>query len=255
MSIAQPNVPEWALTPEEERAWRAFLTMQRRLFVHLHRQLQGEFGLSGSDFEILVNLSEARGGRLRAFELSKATQWEKSRMSHQLRRMAERGLVRREATQDPRYADIVITEEGLAAIAKAAPRNAEAVRALFAEPIRDDRMVAFAEACESVSEATLRHKVGDYGSDAAADGEAGAADTGTGADAASEAEAGTAAEAGSEACLGEGSGAAVDSGSGAAGDSGSGAAADSGSGAAGDSGSGAAADSGSGASAEPGVSA
>ncbi|MCF3963411.1 MarR family winged helix-turn-helix transcriptional regulator [Streptomyces fuscigenes] len=165
MAAYASRAAQGALTPQAQRAWTAFLTMQRQLFVHLHRQLQGEFGISGPDFEILVNLSEAPGGRLRPFELSRATQWEKSRMSHQLRRMAERGLVRREATRDPRYADIVLTEQGRAAVDATAPRHAEAVRALFAEAVGAGHLTEFAQACERVSEATLGHRVGEYGTD------------------------------------------------------------------------------------------
>jgi DNA-binding MarR family transcriptional regulator len=84
------------------------------------RHLQREFGLSGSDFEILVNLSESPTGRMRAFELGEATQWEKSRMSHHLTRMEKRGLIRKEAC-DARYPEIVLTGPGLEAIRACAP--------------------------------------------------------------------------------------------------------------------------------------
>src|SRR2546423_330714 len=66
----------------EQKAWRSFLLMKRTLETHLERHLQREFGLSGSDFEILVNLSESATGRMRAHQLGRATQWEKSRLSH-----------------------------------------------------------------------------------------------------------------------------------------------------------------------------
>jgi DNA-binding MarR family transcriptional regulator len=139
------------LSDREQRTWRAFLDMQRLLFGHINRQVQREFGLSGADFEILVNLSESETGRMRAFELSRATQWEKSRMSHQLSRMAARGLVRKEATTDPRYSDIVLTEQGRAAIVAAAPRSVDVVRETFLDPIGDARLDLFREACDAVS--------------------------------------------------------------------------------------------------------
>jgi DNA-binding MarR family transcriptional regulator len=137
----------------EQRTWRAFLDMQRLLFGHLNRQLQQDFGLSGADYEIMANLSESETGRMRAFELSRATQWEKSRMSHQLSRMAARGLVRREATADPRYSDIVLTDQGRAAIGAAAPRSVDVVRQTFVNPIGPQRLDMFREACEAVSAA------------------------------------------------------------------------------------------------------
>ena len=96
---------EGQLSEKELAAWRSFVTMHHRLERHLAGQLQRECGLSGSDFEVLVNLSEAPDGRMRAFELGQATQWEKSRLSHHLSRMEKRGLVRREvaAGSNARY--------------------------------------------------------------------------------------------------------------------------------------------------------
>ena len=111
------------LDDDEQKAWRSYLLMRKTLETHMARHLQREFGLSGSDFEILVNLSEAETGRMRAFELGEATQWEKSRMSHHLTRMEKRGLIRKEAC-DARYPEIAITDEGLAAIQACAPAHA-----------------------------------------------------------------------------------------------------------------------------------
>ena len=88
--------PRW-LDDAEQQAWRRFVTMQSRLQARLSQQLQRETGLSETDYEVLVNLSEAPDGALRAFELGEATQWEKSRLSHHLTRMVERGLVVRQA--------------------------------------------------------------------------------------------------------------------------------------------------------------
>jgi DNA-binding MarR family transcriptional regulator len=120
--------PRW-LTADEQRAWRRFMTMQTQLRARLSQQLQRETGLSETDYEVLVNLSEAPNGALRAYELSKATQWEKSRLSHHLTRMAERGLVVRQACPtDNRGTFVVLTDNGRAAIEAAAPRHVEHVR-------------------------------------------------------------------------------------------------------------------------------
>ncbi|BBZ26867.1 hypothetical protein MMAD_11620 [Mycolicibacterium madagascariense] len=118
--------------------------------------LQQEFGLSGPDFEVLVNLSEAPGERLRAFELGRATQWEKSRMSHHLSRMEKRGLVRREAS-DARYPDVVLTDAGRDAIAAAAPANAARVRELFVDVVGPERLAVIGAASDDVVAAIQRH--------------------------------------------------------------------------------------------------
>ncbi len=64
-----------------------------RLAVRLRRHLLQDSGLTEADYEILAVLSEHPGGRIPAQELCALLQWEKSRLSHQLRRMQEQGLI------------------------------------------------------------------------------------------------------------------------------------------------------------------
>jgi DNA-binding MarR family transcriptional regulator len=144
------------LDDDELAAWRSFVEMRHLLERHLIWHLQREFGLSGSDFEVLVNLSEAPGGRLRAFELGRATQWEKSRMSHHLSRMEKRGLVQREAS-DTRYPDVVLSDAGRAAIEAAAPANAARVRELYVDVVGPERLAVIGAASEDVIAAIERH--------------------------------------------------------------------------------------------------
>lgn len=145
------------LTADELRAWRAYMDMQHALGRHLHQHLQREYGLSDSDFEILVTLSEADGGRMRASDLGAATQWEKSRLSHHLTRMAARGLVSRE-TGDGRYPDIVLTDTGLATLRKCAPANAARVRELFVDVLGRDRLEALRQMADDVIAAVEEHR-------------------------------------------------------------------------------------------------
>jgi DNA-binding MarR family transcriptional regulator len=122
--------PRW-LAAEEQRAWRAYLRMHSQLDAELNRRLQAACGLSLSDYEVLVLLSEADGGRLRPYELQRETQWEQSRLAHQLSRMQKRGLVVREkCTEDGRGSFVVLTPAGRAAIETAAPRHVDDVRRL-----------------------------------------------------------------------------------------------------------------------------
>ncbi|MFP1155685.1 MarR family winged helix-turn-helix transcriptional regulator [Mycobacterium sherrisii] len=137
------------LTEDEQRAWRAFVLMRRTLQTYLARHLQREFGLSDSDFEILVNLSEAPEGMMRASELAQATQWEKSRLSHHLRRMEDRGLIARHAGPS-RYPAVAITETGRNAIVASAPANAQRVRKVFIDVLGPDRLAVWEEACLDV---------------------------------------------------------------------------------------------------------
>ncbi|OBJ50891.1 MarR family winged helix-turn-helix transcriptional regulator [Mycobacterium sp. 1423905.2] len=151
---------QWLLDADEQAAWRRFVDMHHLLERHLALNLQREFGLSAPDFEILVNLSEAPEGRMRAYALSRATSWEKSRLSHHLGRMEKRGLVSREEDPhgDSRFPQVVLTEAGRAAIRSAAPANAARVRQLFIDVLGPDRLAVFRQASEDVIAAIQEHR-------------------------------------------------------------------------------------------------
>jgi DNA-binding MarR family transcriptional regulator len=118
---------QW-LTEEEQRMWRAFLYMRRDLDKAIDRQLAG-VGLSDADFALLVPLSETPDHRLRARDLGSGTQWDRSRLSHHIRRMEQRGLVTRHTCEtDGRGTYIQLTAEGLAAVERAAPGHVATVR-------------------------------------------------------------------------------------------------------------------------------
>ena len=122
--------PNW-LSPDEDRAWRAFVFAQRQLVARLNRGLQ-ESGLSGPDYDVLVVLSALDGDRMRARELCSTLGWEKSRLSHQLRRMQQDGLIRRELNPDDARSTMVrLLPAGLAAIETAAPGHVADVRRNF----------------------------------------------------------------------------------------------------------------------------
>jgi DNA-binding MarR family transcriptional regulator len=133
------------LDEREARAWRGFISMQTQLLRRLARQMQHDDGLSEADFEVLVRLSEAPEGRQRVFELGQATQWEKSRLSHHLSRMVQRGLVVRETCPtDSRGAFVKLTEAGRRAIEDAAPRHVAHVRRWFIDALSPEQLDALA---------------------------------------------------------------------------------------------------------------
>ena len=141
---------QW-LTAEEQRARRAYLRTGRMLTTRLTRQLQADSGLSLPEYEVLVQLSEAPGGRLRPFQLGQALDWEQSRLSHLLSRMTRRGFVaREECPGDGRGALVQLTAEGRAAIESAAPGHAAAVRKLVLRPLDSAQAAAFGSAFEAI---------------------------------------------------------------------------------------------------------
>ena len=139
------------LTEREQHAWRQFLLMQAQLRNRIVSRLQRETGLSEGDYEVLVNLSEAPGGRLRPSEIGGATRWEKSRISHHLTRMEARGLVERmPCPTDNRGALIGMTPAGRRAIEGAAPMHVQHVREAFIDVLTPAQLDALTEISEVV---------------------------------------------------------------------------------------------------------
>jgi DNA-binding MarR family transcriptional regulator len=139
------------LNEQEARAWRQFLVMSARLQRSLGAELQRDTGLSEGDYGVLVALSEAEDGRLRPSEIGGAIQWEKSRLSHHLSRMEQRGLVRRMPCKtDNRGALVAMTAAGRRALERAAPKHVDHVRRVFFDPLTPEQIVALGDIADSV---------------------------------------------------------------------------------------------------------
>lgn len=153
------------LNAREDRAWRAFMHAHHQLVTHLNRGLQ-ESGLSGADYEVLAVLSGHDGDRMPARDLCNALGWEKSRLSHQLRRMQKDGLISREANpEDARSTMVCLRKAGRAAVEKAAPRHVEDVRRNFIDLLTPAEL----EILATLNERVLHHLATIY--DPAAEGE------------------------------------------------------------------------------------
>jgi DNA-binding MarR family transcriptional regulator len=139
------------LSADEQRIWRTYVRMSSLLPAHLNRQLQRDSGLTLPEYEVLVQLSEAPGRRLRPFQICEALNWEQSRLSHQLTRMQRRGLVtRQECEADGRGAFVVLTAAGASSIESAAPGHVAAVRQLIFDRLDDAERAVFEQACAKI---------------------------------------------------------------------------------------------------------
>lgn len=145
----QTSTVPW-LSDEEQAAWRGLLRMHERLNAALSRQLMAEAGLSAQDYAVLVALTDTPDGNLRPGDLARELGWEKSRLSHHISRMTDRGLVRRARCEtDQRGWYLTITDEGRDAIEAAAPGHVAAVRRAFVDrltPVQLRTLTTIAEA-------------------------------------------------------------------------------------------------------------
>lgn len=137
--MSETEVP-W-LNDREMQVWRRWLRVETELPAALGREMHRDSGLSLQDFETLVRLSEAPDHRLRISALAEQMHWERSRLSHHLRRMSSRGLVaKQDCEEDGRGSFVALTEQGRAALDAAAPGHVRSVRALFLDGMSEEEL-------------------------------------------------------------------------------------------------------------------
>ena len=148
-----PAEPKW-LDSREDRAWRAFVHASHQLPLRLNRHLLQDSGLTGADYTVLAVLSGHPLGRMSAQEMCGLLQWEKSRLSHQLRRMEELGLIVREPNPaEARSVMVCLLPAGRRTINDAAPQHVDNVRRHFIELFTPAELDTFAD----LNERVLRH--------------------------------------------------------------------------------------------------
>ena len=142
------------LTDEEQMLWRGWIATSMLLPERLNRDLQESHGLTGTDYQILVELSESPRRRMRMSTLADHVQLSRSRLSHQIDRMTAADLVTREVCeQDGRGMFAVLTDHGWDTIVAAAPDHVESVRRNLVDQLTPEEFEAFGTACIKVAEA------------------------------------------------------------------------------------------------------
>ncbi|WP_329426715.1 MarR family transcriptional regulator [Streptosporangium sp. NBC_01495] len=140
-------VTRW-LDDDEQRTWRAFLAASQLVQEELDRQLQRDSGMPHAYYAVLVKLSEAPERMMRMSELATEVNSSQSRLSHAVKRLEERGWVRREPCEaDRRVSWAILTDQGLSVLTAAAPGHVEAVRQAVFDRLTPDQLRHLAEIC------------------------------------------------------------------------------------------------------------
>jgi DNA-binding MarR family transcriptional regulator len=152
------------LSDDEQVSWRAWIAASLLLPDRLSRDLQEQAGISLPDYEILVYLSEAPGKRLRMSELADRTLSSRSRLSHQVDRLTDAGLVDRQPCSDDRRGYFaVLTPQGWDFLVKTAPVHVESVREHLVDVLTPEEFAEFGRLCAKVADQILAPPAGDGG--------------------------------------------------------------------------------------------
>jgi DNA-binding MarR family transcriptional regulator len=121
--------------------------------ARIDRAIQTDSGISAGDYAVLLALAEVEGRWMRTSDLADAIFWERSRLSHQITRMADRGLVRRErSVADQRGTEIHLTPAGLDALREASGPHLRSVRELFVDALDDEQQAALSAAMVALAD-------------------------------------------------------------------------------------------------------
>lgn len=141
------------LTKEQQAHWRAWLTASKGLTDQLSRELQEKHGLTITDYEILVRLSESENNSIRMSDLATKTLLSRSRLSHQVDRMETAGLIQRQTCPDDRRGQLaVLTKVGVRALETAAPDHVNGVRAHLVDLLSDAEYQALGNAAKKITD-------------------------------------------------------------------------------------------------------
>jgi DNA-binding MarR family transcriptional regulator len=128
-----------SMTGAERGAWRGFVRAHALLSKELDAQLERAHGLPLSSFDVLAELSEATGRRMRMSELAAAVSLSRSGLSRLIDRLEREGLIRRTpCADDARGAYAVVTTRGI--------RRLEQVRPAYIQAVREDFLAHFTPA-------------------------------------------------------------------------------------------------------------
>ncbi|CAB4952044.1 MAG: MarR family transcriptional regulator [Actinobacteria bacterium] len=141
---------QW-LNDQQQVAWRAWIAASNLLDSRLSRELTEGHGLTGADYEILVQLSESDDRWLHMSELADRTLSSRSRLSHQIDRMENAGLVARACCpHDRRGQHAELTDHGLQTLVAAAPTHVDGVRRYVVDAMTPEQFEALGAACATI---------------------------------------------------------------------------------------------------------
>ena len=112
------NASDRVARPGDLVAWHALLQVSNRMIREFERRFDDEHRTSAREFDVLINLANAPGGRLRMTDLANAAMLSSGGLTRLVGRLEDRGLVQRD--QDPADARAFfarLTEAGQAQLA------------------------------------------------------------------------------------------------------------------------------------------
>ena len=129
------------LTAAEVNSWLSVVRMMTWLPWSIDQQLRRDSNLGMVEYQVMARLSQRPEGTLRMSELADLANSSLSRLSHLVKRLEDRGFVRREPDPaDGRFTNAILTDLGFQTLAEAAPGHVAHVRSLVIDVISPEQL-------------------------------------------------------------------------------------------------------------------
>ncbi|MEU3186308.1 MarR family transcriptional regulator [Streptomyces sp. NPDC006923] len=138
-------------------AWRDFILAYHHITRAMEREMSERAGLTLSQYDVLLRLSESREGRMRMSDLADAIVYSTGGLTRLLERMDKAGLVERlHSAEDRRVVHAVLTDDGRRRLAEASRIHLEGIRHHFTRYLRPEEALPVSEFMHRVHGAARR---------------------------------------------------------------------------------------------------
>jgi DNA-binding MarR family transcriptional regulator len=129
------------LTAAEVDSWLSVARLMTWLPWSIDQQLRRDSDLAMVEYQVLAMLSNTPARTMRMSSLAEVTNASLSRLSHLVKRLEGRGLVRREPDPaDGRFTNALLTDHGFQTLAEAAPGHVAHVRSLVIDVLSPEQL-------------------------------------------------------------------------------------------------------------------
>jgi DNA-binding MarR family transcriptional regulator len=129
------------LTAAELESWLSLVRLMMWLPWSIDQQLQRDSKLGMVEYQVLAILSESPERTMRMSSLAVVTNASLSRLSHLVKRLDGRGLVRRAPDPtDGRFTNATLTDKGYESLVDAAPKHVAHVRSLVVDVLSSEQL-------------------------------------------------------------------------------------------------------------------
>ena len=133
-------------------AFRMYFETTARLLDRLEKRLKQQVGLTLSEYNMLLLLSEAPHGQMRMGQLADAIVFSPSRLTYQVKVLTDRGLVKKvKCPDDGRAWQAELTAEGRTMFRRASVVHAKGVKQLFTDVVSEQQLADIHQIFSQVS--------------------------------------------------------------------------------------------------------